>query len=64
MGVGREREKGIQRAEGVVYKGAGVGSSRYRQKNEDGSRCIRLCNGGYIIDGMWRRFVEASGLPF
>ena len=48
-GKGREDIQGIERA---VYKGAGVGSSRYRQKNEDGSGCIRLCDGRSTVNGV------------
>jgi len=34
------------------------------KKNKNGDRCIRLCNGGSIIDGMWGWVVETSSIPF
>ena len=34
------------------------------KKNEDGGRCIRLCNGRGTINGMWGWFVETSSFPF
>jgi len=34
------------------------------KKNEDGGRCIRLCNRRSIVDGVWGWTVEASSLPF
>jgi len=50
--VDRKGGKSIQRVEGTIYEGAGVGSSRYRQKNEDGGGCIRLYDGRSIINGV------------
>jgi len=32
------------------------------KKNEDGGRCVRLCNGRCVVDGMQRWIVEASGI--
>ena len=34
------------------------------KKNEDGSRCIGLCNGRCIVNGVWEWSVETSSLPF
>ena len=34
------------------------------KKNEDGSRCIGLCNGRCIVNGVWEWIVETSSLPF
>ena len=34
------------------------------KKNEDGSRCIRLCYRRGIIDGVQRWIIETSGIPF
>jgi len=34
------------------------------KKNEDGSRCIRLCNRRSVVDGRQRWVMEASSVPF
>jgi len=48
----RETGKSIQGAKIKVYQGTSVSSTRLRQKNENGSRYIRLCNGRDFIYGM------------
>ena len=53
VGLDREAREGIQRIKREVYKRASVNSIRFRQKNEDGSRYVRLCNGRDIIYGIW-----------
>jgi len=40
----REIEEDILEAEREIHKRISIGSTRFRQKNEDGSRCIRLCD--------------------
>ena len=52
MRLDREAREGIQRIKREVYKRASVNSIRFRQKNEDGSRYVRLCNGRDIIYGI------------
>ena len=45
VGVGRKAGEGIQEVKRKIYQRASINSIRLRQKNEDRSRCIRLCNG-------------------
>jgi len=40
-----------------------VSSTRFRQKNEDGSRCFRLCDGRCVVNGRRRRIMETSSIP-
>jgi len=58
----RETGGGVPRVEGMVYKGTGSGSSRYRQKNEDGGGRIGLYNRRCTVNGVQRWVVEASGI--
>ena len=44
--------RSIQGIEGEIYKRTSVSSTGFKQKNENGSRHIRLCNGRGIIDGV------------
>jgi len=50
----------------VIHKGTGVGSTRLRQKNKDGSGCVGLYNGGVLSmeckDGRWRLVAYLSKL--
>ena len=54
----KERGKGIQRAEGAVYKGASVSSSGYRQKMRMEVDALDYAMGGVLLmeceDGLWR----------
>ena len=34
------------------------------KKNEDGSRCVRLCDRRSIIDRVQRWIMETGGIPF
>ena len=52
MGLDGETGEGIQRVKEIVYKGTGSGSSRHRQKTEDGGEYIGLCNGRCIVNGV------------
>ena len=52
MRMDRETGKSIQGAKIKVYQGTSVSSTRLRQKNKDGSRCIRLRNRRGFIYGM------------
>ena len=45
----REAEEGVLGVEEEIYKRTGVASTEIRQKNEDGSRCIRLYDRRSII---------------
>ena len=45
-------EKGIYRAKGEVYQETGASSAGFRQKNEDGSRYIRLRNRRDFVYGV------------
>jgi len=45
----REAGESVLRVKGEVHKKTSVGSTRFKQKNENRSKCIRLCNKWYII---------------
>ena len=47
--MNRKAGEGIWETEGEVYKKTSVNSTRLKQKNEDGSKCIRLYYEGYFI---------------
>ena len=53
MGIDKKAGGSIQRAKGKIHRGTGPGSAGPKQKNEDGSGCIRLCNWGSVIYGVW-----------
>jgi len=44
VGIDRKIEENISGVEREVHKRTGVGNTRLRQKNKDGSRYIRLYN--------------------
>ncbi len=46
------QEKAFRELKERFTKKTGVGSTRYRQNNEDGGGCIRLCNGRSFINGV------------
>jgi len=60
----REAGESIQGIKEEFYRGADASGTRFRQKNEDGGRCIRLCDGGSIIDGIWGWVVKTSSISF
>ena len=49
MGIDRKVGEGIQRAKREVHKRTGTSNTGLRQKNEDRSRCIRLCYRGFYL---------------
>jgi len=40
----RKTGKGVSEVEEEIHKGTGISSARLRQKNEDRSKCIGLCD--------------------
>ena len=39
-----------------------LAASDIDKKNEDGGRCVRLCNGRHVVNGMQRWIVKASSI--
>ena len=60
----RKIGEGIWGAEGNIYKRTGVSNTGLKQKNENGSRCIRLCYRSFLSikckDGKWRLVIFLS----
>ena len=52
VGLDGEVGESILGVEGEIHKRTSVSNTRFRQKNKDGSRCIRLCNRRSTIYGM------------
>jgi len=50
--LNREAREGILEVEKEIHKRTGVNSTRFKQKNENGSKCIGLCDKRDIIYGM------------
>ena len=63
MEVDRKVGESIQEVEGKVHAKTSVSSAGFRQKNEDGSGCVRLCDRRGIVNGRGRWKVETSCLP-
>ena len=63
----RKAGEGIWGAEGKIYKRTGISSTGLRQKNEDGSRCVRLCYRDVLSmeckDRKWRLVAFLSKSP-
>ena len=47
----RKVGESIREVKGKVHAKTGVSSAGFKQKNEDGSRCIRLCDKRGIVNG-------------
>ena len=62
MGLDREAGRGVYKTKGIIYEGTSASSARLRQENVNGSRCIRLYNGGSIVNGVQGWIMETSGL--
>ena len=60
--MNEKTRRSIQEIEEVIHKRTSVSSTRFRQKNKNESRCMRLCNGRCIIDGVQRWKMETSGV--
>ena len=50
--LNRKAGEDIWEVEREIHKGTSIRSARSRQKNEDGSKYVRLCNGRSIINGV------------
>jgi len=50
--MNRKAGEGIWETEGEVHKKTSISSTRLKQKNEDGSKYIRLYYKGYFIYGV------------
>jgi len=49
VGMDREARRGIQRVKGEIHKRTSINNTRSKQKNENESKYIRLCDRGSII---------------
>ena len=47
----------------MVYKETGVSSTRPRQENTNGSRCIRLCDRRSIVNRVQGWIMETGSIP-
>ena len=64
MGLDREAGEDVSGVEREVHKRTSVSSTRFRQKNEDGSGCVKLYNRRSIIYRVWEWVMEISSIPF
>ena len=48
--MNEKTRRSIQEIEEVIHKRTSVSSTRFRQKNKNESRCMRLCNGRGILE--------------
>jgi len=64
VGVDGKTGESVWKAEEEVHKRISVNGTGLRQKNEDGSRCVRLCYGDVLSieseDRKWRLVVFLS----
>ena len=60
MGLDGEAEESVLKIEEEIHKKTSVGSTRFRQKNENKIRCISLCDRWCIIYRIQRWKVETS----
>ena len=63
VGVDKKAGESIRGVEEKVYTRTGVSSTGFRQKNEDGSRCFRLCDGRHVVNKKRRQIMKAGSIP-